>query len=151
MLELLRSPGYATSFLPACADSKFQDLKKSASNRNSKANEDRKDPKTYRPISLERLIYARVKPLIDSLLPKEQAGFQRGKSTVDQVVPLTQKIGDSFEAKKNAGVIFVNLTAAYGTVWHGGLTCKLLWLLPDKHMVKMIMDCKNSVSDKLFF
>ena len=49
------------------------------------------DPKSYRPISLlcvpykilERLIYARVEPLIDPLLSKEQAGFRCGKSTVD--------------------------------------------------------------------
>ena len=89
---------------------------------------------------LEKLIYARVEPLIDSLLPKEQAGFRRGKSTVDQVVLLTQNIEDSFEAKKKAGTIFVNLTAAYNTVWHRGFTCKLLRLLPDKHVVKMIME-----------
>ena len=65
------------------------------------------DSKSYRPISLlcvpykilERLIYARVEPLIDPLLPKEQAGFRRGKSTVDQVVLLTQNIEDSFEAE----------------------------------------------------
>ena len=94
------------------------------------------DPKSYRPISLlcvsykilERLIYARVEPLIDPLLPKEQAGFRRGKSTVDQVVLLTQNIEDSFEA----GAVFIDLTAAYDTVWHRGLTCKLLRLLPDK-------------------
>ena len=105
------------------------------------------DPKSYRPISLlcvtykilERLIYARVEPLIDSLLPKEQAGFRRGKSTRDQVLLLTQNIEDSFEAKKKNGVVFVDLTAAYNTVWHRGLTCKLLRLLPDKHMVKIIM------------
>ena len=68
------------------------------------------DPNNYRPISLlcvpykilERLIYARVEPLIDPLLPKEQAGFRRGKSTVDQAVLLTQNIEDSFEAKKKA-------------------------------------------------
>ena len=35
--------------------------------------------------------------------------------------------------------MFVNLAAAYDTVWHRGLTCKLLRLLPDKHMIKMIM------------
>ena len=106
------------------------------------------DPNSYRPISLvcvpykilERLIYARVKPLIDPLLPKQQAGFRRGKSTVDQVVLLTQNIEDSFEAKKKAGAVFVDLTAAYDTVWHRGLTCKLLRLFPDKHMVKMIME-----------
>ena len=106
------------------------------------------DPKSYRPISLlcvpykilERLIYARVQPLIDPRLPKEQAGFRSEKSTVDQVVLLTQNIEDSFEAKKKAGAIFIDLTAAYDTVWHRGLTCKLLRLLPDKHMVKMIME-----------
>ena len=45
------------------------------------------DPKSYRPISLlcvpykilKRLIYAPVEPLVDPLLPKEQAGFRRGK------------------------------------------------------------------------
>ena len=106
------------------------------------------DPKSYQPISLlcvpykilERLIYACVEPLIDPLLPKEQAGFQRGKSTVDQFVLLTQNIEDSFEAKKKASAVFIDLTAAYDTVWHRGLTCKLLRLLPDKHMVKMIME-----------
>ena len=106
------------------------------------------DPKSYQPISLlcvpykilERLIYARVEPLIDPLFPKEQDGFRRGKSTVDQVVLLTQNIEDSFEAKKKAGAVFINLTVAYDTVWHRGLTCKLLRLLPDKHMVRMIME-----------
>ena len=56
------------------------------------------DPNSYQPISLlcvpykilERLIYARVETLVDPLLPKEQAGFRLGKSTVDQVVLLTK-------------------------------------------------------------
>ena len=105
------------------------------------------DPKSYRPIFLlcvpykilERLIYARVEPLVDPLLLKEQTGFRRGKSTVDQVVLLTQNIEGSLEVKK-ACAVFIDLTAAYDTVWHRGLTCKLLRLLPDKHMVKMIME-----------
>ncbi|KAJ8410042.1 hypothetical protein AAFF_G00210830 [Aldrovandia affinis] len=48
-----------------------------------KPNKPEGDPKSYRPISLlcipfkilERLIYARVEPIIDPLLPWEQAGF----------------------------------------------------------------------------
>ena len=106
------------------------------------------DPMSYRPISLlcvpykilERLIYAPVEPLIDPLLAKEQAGFRCGKSTVDQVVLLTQNIEDSFEAKKMVSAVFVNLTAPYDIVWRRDLTCKLLRLLPDKHMVKIIME-----------
>jgi len=36
--------------------------------------------------------------------------------------------------------VFVDLIAAYGTAWHRGLTWKLLRLLPDKHMVHMIIE-----------
>ena len=99
-------------------------MEKSACGRNRKTRKARRGPKSYSPISLlcvpykilERLIYARVEPLIDPLLPKEQAGFRLGKSTVDQIVLLTQKIEDSFEAKKKAGAVFIDLTAPYDTV-----------------------------------
>ena len=106
------------------------------------------NPTNYCPISLlcapckilERLIDARVEPIVDPLLPRKQTGFRREKSTVDQTVLLTQNIKDSFEPKKKAGAVFVNLTAAYDTVWHRGLICKLLRLLSEKHMVRMIME-----------
>ena len=106
------------------------------------------EPKSYRPISLlsvpykilERLICTRIEPIVDPLLSLEQAGFRQGRTTVDQTVLLTQHIEDSFETKKKAGAVSVDSTAAYDTVWHRGLTCKLLRLLPDKHMVQMIME-----------
>ena len=105
------------------------------------------DPESYRPIFLlcvpykilERLIYACIKPIVDPLLPGEQAGGRHGKSTVDQVVLLTQNIEDSLEAKKKAVAVFVDMTASYDTAWHRGFTCKLLRLLSNKHIVRMIM------------
>jgi len=75
---------------------------------------------------LERLICNRFDPIIDQLLPQEQAGFRHGRSPVDQVTLLTQDIEDNLSTKKMAGAVFVDLTAAYDTVWHRGLTCKLL-------------------------
>jgi len=57
---------------------------------------------------------------------------------MNQVTLLTQDIEDSFSAKK-AGSVFVNLTAAYNTVWHRGLTCKPLQLLHDIHMVRYLI------------
>ena len=68
------------------------------------------------------------------------------RSTVDQVTLLTQSIENAFEAKKKAGAVFIDLAAAYDTVWHRGLTCKLLRLLPDKHMVRMIMELVHNWS-----
>ena len=42
--------------------------------------------------------------------------------------------------KKKDDTVFVDLTATYDTSWHHSLTCKLLHQLPEKHMVKMIME-----------
>ncbi len=111
-----------------------------------KPNKPIEDPKSYRPISLlcvpfkllERMILARLEPIIDPQLPNEQAGFRRGRSTVHQVVKLTNNIENCFEKGHKAGVILVDLTAAYDTVWHQGLTLKLLRMIPDWHMVRFI-------------
>jgi len=61
---------------------------------------------------LERLIYARVEPIINPLLTQEQVGLRHGRSTVDQIILLTQGIKDSLSEKK-AGGVFVDLTADY--------------------------------------
>ncbi|KAL7872832.1 hypothetical protein AOLI_G00119030 [Acnodon oligacanthus] len=111
-----------------------------------KLNKPTEDPKYYRPNSLlcvpykilERLIHSRTEPVVDSQLPSEQAS--RGRSTVDQVSLLTQDIEDSFLGNKKAGVVFLDLTAAYDTVWHHGLHLKLLRTILDRHMVRFIME-----------
>ena len=131
-----------TSFLPVCTDSRFprsgkECLWSQSQNQQSPWGTQRVINQYLCSVSLTR---ACIEPLIDPLLPKEQAGFRHGKSIVNKVVLLTQNIEDPFEAKKKAGAVFVNLTAAYDTVRHRDLTCKLLRLLSDKHMVRMIME-----------
>jgi len=42
--------------------------------------------------------------------------------------------------------VFVDLTASYDTVWHRGFTCKLLRLLPDRHMVRMVTEMVDNRS-----
>ena len=106
------------------------------------------NPKSYRPISLlcvpykilERLIHTRVKPIADPQVPREQGGFRHGRSTVDQTVLLTRNMENSFEARKKTGAVFVDLTADYDIVRHQDLACKLLRLLPDKHIARMILE-----------
>ena len=65
---------------------------------------------------------------------------------MDQVVLLTKNIEDFFDAIKMASAVFIILTATYDTVWHRSLTNKLLRLLPDKHMVRMIMELVRNQS-----
>ena len=112
-----------------------------------KPNKPPESPSSYRPISLlcvafklmERLIHNRIQPIVDSALPHEQAGFRPKRCTVDQVALLAENIEDSFEANAFARAVFVDLSAAYDTVWHRGLTLKLLAVIPSKDMVRMLM------------
>jgi len=46
-------------------------------------------------------------------------------------------------------LVFVYLTAAYDNVWHRGPTCKLLRLLPDRRMVRLIMEMVGNRSFSL--
>ena len=115
------------------------------------------DPKSYIPISLlrvfykvlEKLILARIIPLIKPQLPTEQAGFRKGRSTVQQILKLTSKIGKSFENGYKAEVVMVSLTATYDTAWHQGLALKFLRTIPDHHLVRFIMNILSNRSFKL--
>ena len=115
-------------------------------------------PKSYRPISLlcttyklmERLILTRINPIVDPLLPHDQAGFRQGRSTVDQVARLTQSIEHAFDSKLVTGAVFLDLTAAYDTVWHQGLRLKLQRMISNVHLTDFIMELLYTRSFVLF-
>ena len=112
-----------------------------------KPNKEESDPKSYRPISLlcltyklmERIILTRINPIVEQHLPPEQAGFREGKSTTDQVTRLVNDIEESFKRKEKFGLLLIDLSAAYDTIWHKGLLYKLLQIIPDIHLVRFIM------------
>jgi len=69
-----------------------------------------------------------------------QAGFRRGRSTVDQVHPsYTRNCGQFFSKKEGRRCVcrpYSNLRYCLAS----RLTCKLLRILPDRHMVSFIME-----------
>src|SRR5206468_4908971 len=100
-----------------------------------------KDPKeaaNYRPISLlsvsykllERLVLQRITPTVEALLSPDQVGFRHGRSTCDQVAALTTYIENGFQKKLKTGAVFLDLTAAYDTVWHIGFLRSLPMVYP---------------------
>ena len=110
---------------------------------------------SYKSISLpcipyklcEGLINNRIKPIIESVLPKEEAGFQTDHWTLDQIVLFIDDF-ETFDKKLEPGIVFVNLSAAYDTVWHRSLT-KIVKKIPSKEIVNaiigMISQCRLQV------
>jgi hypothetical protein len=79
----------------------------------------------YRSISLlsipykilERLILERIQPCIDEVIPVEQAGFRHNRGCEEQVLALTTLIENGLQKKLKTSVAFIDLSAAYDTVW----------------------------------
>ena len=87
--------------------------------------------------------------MIDPQLPQPQAGFRHGCSTTDQIALLTDGIEAEFQAWKKIGIVLVDLTAAYDTVWLRGLHIKLLCMVPGSHLVTFIVELLTNCSFKL--
>ena len=116
------------------------------------------DPGSYRPISLtsclckinERMVLNRLNWLIDSkeIMNPNQAGFQKHKSTEDQLVRIQQEILDGFNNRPKAKrtlMVLIDFSRAFDTVWRKGLLLKLLDYKIPKCMIKWI---KEFLSDR---
>jgi len=79
---------------------------------------------------LERLALQRISPTVQGLLSPDQAGFRKGRSTCDQIAALTTFIKNGFQQNLKTGAVFLDLTAAYDTVWHTALLYKLSKSMP---------------------
>ena len=98
-------------------------------------------PSSYRPISLtsctsklfERMVLGRLTYFLEQkgTLSPVQAGFRPGRSTVDQVLLLSQSIADSFHQSKpgtRTVLATVDFAKAFDSVWHSALLSKLISL-----------------------
>jgi len=84
-----------------------------------KPNKDASDPNNYRPISLlstmykhfERLLLARLQPIVEKSLPLEQAGFRQNRNCCDQVLAITTHVENGFQQKAKSGALFLDLSS----------------------------------------
>ncbi|KFM57234.1 RNA-directed DNA polymerase from mobile element jockey, partial [Stegodyphus mimosarum] len=110
-----------------------------------KPGKDHTRPDGYRPISLlpglgkvfERVILQRLQVYYDEL-PKEQFGFQKGLSTVKQLVRLSEFIGNALHNKESIALLMLDVAKAFDRVWHEGLIFKLINFNFDREIIKLI-------------
>ena len=96
-------------------------------------------PASFRPISLtscvsklfERIILSRLLVFLESnsILSPRQAGFRPGRSTLDQILYLSQSISDGFNKPRPGSrtiLSTVDFSKAFDSVWHPALFHKLI-------------------------
>lgn len=90
---------------------------------------------SYRPISLtshvcklfESIVLNRLSYFCEknNVIPKNQAGFRKGRSTIEHLVKLTTQVKHQFSRRKCLLATFFDVTKAYDQVWHSRLLYKL--------------------------
>lgn len=110
------------------------------------------DATHYRPISLlcvpykllERVILQRIGDQVDSAIPIEQAAFRLERGCCEQVLSLASHIEHGFDQKHKVGGVFVDLTAAFDTVWKHGLVLKLTRIVPCSRLARLVWNLLNN-------
>jgi hypothetical protein len=67
-----------------------------------------------------------MRHITDQAVPVSQVGFWKNRSSTEQVMALTSHIEAGFERKLKTGTIFIDLIAAYDTVWRDRLMLKFM-------------------------
>ena len=89
------------------------------------------DPRSYRPITLtscvgkllEKMVNTRLMMVLEAhnMIPREQFGFRKMKSTIEPLVKTTSDILSAFKQKKNVLCVSFDIEKAYDTTWKHGI------------------------------
>ena len=60
-----------------------------------------------------QVVYTRIKKDLIEVLPKEQAAYQPGHSTIEQIQTIQQIIEKSIEFQQPSVICFINYTKAF--------------------------------------
>jgi hypothetical protein len=100
-----------------------------------KPGKDRTQVSSYRPISLlscvgkvlEKIIKRRLTLELNhrNILPRHQAGFLEGKSTMYNILRLSRCARQALDKSQHAAAIFFDIKSAFDSVWHDGLIYKM--------------------------
>jgi len=110
---------------------------------------------SYRPIALtsncakvmEKIVLQRLQHYCDThnVIPVNQAGFRKGRSTTDHLVKITSQIKKQFSRRKSTLATFFDVKKAYDSVWHSRLLHKIKNIGINGMMYKYI---QNFLSDR---
>ena len=115
-------------------------------------------PASFRSISLtscvsklfERIILSRLLCFLEShsILSPRQAGFRPGRSTLDQILYLSQSISDGFNKPRPGSrtiLSIIDFSKAFDSVWHPALFHKLTqFFLSDRRACMVFQNHKKS-------
>ena len=113
----------------------------------------------YRTISLIsngskvmlKIILNRLKPLAENIIAEEQAGFRRGRSTIEQIFNLRILCEKHLQHQRNIYRLFIDFKKAFDRVWHEALWATMKKFNISGKLIETIQSLyENAMSAVLF-
>ena len=119
---------------------------------------DLKQCNNYRTLSLIshpskillRIILNRLKHQAKDIIAEEQAGFMKGRSTVEQIFNLRSIIEKYQEHQQELYHVFIDFKKAFDRVWHQALWATMHKYNIDKTLIALIEDLYNHATSSVF-
>ena len=138
----------------------FPNLWKSANVTPVHKKESKQIVKNYRPISLlplfakifERILFSTMYNFFvsNSLITKNQSGFQPGDSVTNQLICLVDSIHQSLDINLEVRSVFLDMSKAFDKVWHEGLLFKLKQNGINGKLLKLLKSYLSNRKQRVF-
>jgi hypothetical protein len=88
---------------------------------------------------LENILYLKLLPCAEEIIGEYQRGFQRGRSTADQIFTVSQILGNCWERNIVVHHLCIDFQAAHDAVWREeyGVKCT-----SPLHPTKLVNSCR---------
>ncbi|KAK3882228.1 hypothetical protein Pcinc_013401 [Petrolisthes cinctipes] len=112
----------------------------------------------YRTISLIshaskvmlRIILDRLKPQAESIIAEEQAGFRKGRSTIEQIFNLRLLCEKHLQHQRELYHVFIDFKNAFDRVWHDALWATMKKFNMGKKLTHTIQQLYANASSAVF-
>ncbi|KAK3893242.1 hypothetical protein Pcinc_002931 [Petrolisthes cinctipes] len=112
----------------------------------------------YRTISLIshastvmlRIILDRLKPQAESIIAEEQAGFRKGRSTIEQIFNLCLLCEKHLQQQRELYHVFIDFKKAFDRVWHDALWATMKKFNIGKKLTHTIQQLYANASSAVF-
>ena len=99
---------------------------------------------------LLRIILNRLKHQAKDIIAEEQAGFMKGRSTVEQIFNLRQIIEKYQEHQQELFHVFIDFKKAFDRVWHQALWATMHKYNINKNLITLIEELYNHATSSVY-
>ena len=98
-----------------------------------------------------KIILNRLKPQVENIIAKEQAGFRAGRSTTEQIFNLRILCEKYLQHQQDFYHVFIDVKKAFNRVWHATLWATMKNYNISTNLIRVIKNLFDKATSAVLF